>query len=95
MTVHEPTDTKIDRESVECILCRAQPGQACVFADGPAPIVDDTATRRRAVHAARYAETLPPDQRGPFWEDAVERYLSTELERMNAATDTSTTKGPS
>ena len=74
----------IDREAVECPLCWAQPGQACDFVDGPAPTVDDNGTRR-AVHAARYAASLPPEERGPFWENAVDSYLSAELERMNAA----------
>jgi len=75
----------IDREAVECDLCRARPGEACEFADGPAPLVDDNGIQRRAVHAARYAASLPPEERGPFWENAVDSYLSAELERMNAA----------
>lgn len=77
--------SKIDREAVECDLCRARPGEACEFVDGPAPMVDDNGTKRRAVHATRYAASLPPEERGPFWGNAVDSYLSTELEHMNAA----------
>lgn len=81
--------SKIDREAVECTLCRAQPGEACEFVDGPAPMVDDNGTKRRAVHATRYAASLPPEERKRFWESAVDSYLSAELERMNAAAPSS------
>lgn len=85
---------EVDREAAECTACRAQPGEACEFVDGPAPMVDDNGTRRRAVHAARYAASLPPKDRGPFWENAVESYLSAELERMNATAAPSTSEEP-
>lgn len=39
---------------------------------------------RRVVHAARYAETLPPGDRGAFWSTAVEKYLATKLAAITA-----------
>lgn len=73
-----------DRESVQCDVCGSEPGEPCVFPDGPAPpMVEDGGMRRRVVHAARYAKTLSPDQRAAFWENAVERYITTELALMD------------
>lgn len=72
-----------DRESIGCTVCGAEPGQACEFPDGPAPMVNDNGVLRRVVHAARYAATLPKEERAAFWENAVERYVSTELALMN------------
>ena len=74
-----------DRESFKCVVCGSDPGQACTFPDGPAPMVDDNGEQRRVVHAARYAMTLTPEQRAAFWEGAVGRYLSTELALMAEA----------
>ncbi len=81
MTVPE----RIDREAVPCSVCGAVPTEACDFPDGPAPMVDDNGAQRRVVHAARYAETLPPEDRPAFWARAVEDYMSAELARMDEA----------
>jgi hypothetical protein len=59
-----------------------------MFPGGPAPMVNDNGVRRRVVHAARYAETLPKEERAAFWEGAVQRYMATELALMSAAPGT-------
>lgn len=69
----------IDRESVGCTVCGATPGDPCDFNGSPAPMVNDDGVQRRSVHAARYAESLPPEARNAFWETAVESYLTKEL----------------
>jgi hypothetical protein len=46
-------------------------------------VVEDGISRR-VVHAARYAELLPANERAAFWEGAVERYMAGELALMNA-----------
>ena len=70
-----------DRESVRCPFCGAEPGQACAFwTDSGKPwMVLEDGVERRVVHAARYALTLPSNDRQEFWETAVEKYLATEL----------------
>lgn len=73
-----------DRESAACRVCGSEPGEPCAFPDGPAPMVNDNGVQRRVVHAARYAASLPEEERAAFWEAAVERYLTTELALMNA-----------
>lgn len=73
-----------DRESVHCTVCGAEPGEACEFPGGPAPMVVEDGISRRVVHAARYAELLPANERAAFWEGAVERYMAGELALMNA-----------
>ncbi len=83
----------VDRESVECSQCGAQPSEACEFVDGPAPIVDDNGIKRRGVHAARYAASLPPEERGQFWATAVESYLAKELWLMAEAENAAIARG--
>lgn len=71
------------RESVGCPFCGADPQQPCDFNGEPAPEVNDNGVMRRAVHAARYAQTLPEDERQAFWGSAVDKYLTTELGLMD------------
>lgn len=72
-------------ESVQCPFCGSAQGEACIFTDGPAPFVDGGDGPRRVVHAARYAESLPPEERQAFWRGAVERYMAIELAAMDEA----------
>lgn len=58
------------RESVDCPVCGAVPGERCEFAEPQALKPDGT----RPVHAARYAMTLPELERAQFWDGAIERW---------------------
>jgi hypothetical protein len=69
----------MDRESVVCPLCFAAVGEPCEFPEGPPWTVFDDGIQRRVVHAGRYAETLPQDERAGFWRGAVGGYLNEQL----------------
>lgn len=69
----------MERDTVFCPLCGSPPGTRCDFPGlTPPPVVEDGESRR-AVHAARYADTLLPDERSQFWENAVSAYLTQQL----------------
>lgn len=73
------------RETVFCVICAAAVGEPCSFPAGqPTMVIDEDGTERRAVHADRYAKTLPPDQRAAFWENAIESYFARELASLEA-----------
>lgn len=72
-----------NRETVKCPVCGVEIGKPCDFNGKPAPEVNDNGVMRRVVHAGRYAQTLPENERSEFWESAIEKYLSTELGLMN------------
>lgn len=68
-----------DRKTVACSECGAEVGEPCVWDVEPEQVVDVDGERRRAVHAARYAQTLPESERAAFWEAAVEQYITRAL----------------
>lgn len=72
------------RETVFCVVCAAAVGEPCSFPAGQPMVTDEDGTERRAVHADRYAKTLPPEQRAAFWENAIESYLAHELASLEA-----------
>lgn len=75
----------MNRETVFCPHCGAEPGQPCIFVDTPPWTVVEDGEERRVVHAARYAQTLTEDERQKFWEGAVDKYLSEQLAALKEA----------
>lgn len=67
------------RETVDCPVCGATPGEPCEFTE-PQPLKPDGT---RPVHAARYAMTLPESERGQFWEGRIEAYLSARIAEID------------
>lgn len=74
----------MNRETVNCRVCGAAAGEPCYFDGQPPGTVVENGVERRAVHAARYARTLPQGERAAFWETAVERYLAERLAALPA-----------
>lgn len=68
----------MDRETVACPQCGAGAGEPCDL-DLGAAVVEEDGEARRPVHAGRYAATLPPNEVGPFWEAAIDKYLTEQM----------------
>jgi hypothetical protein len=60
-------------ESVRCDACGAFTDEPCFNLD---QMITVNGVTRRAVHAARYAANLPPEERAAFWQQAVEKYFA-------------------
>ncbi len=75
--------TSADREAVRCPHCGANPDEACDFPNGGPWTVVENGVERRVVHAVRYAQTLPQDERAEFWATATERYMSEQLAALS------------
>lgn len=66
-------------ESVPCEACGAVAEQPCFDLNKTVTVNGIT---RRAVHAARYAANLPPEERAAFWNQAIDKYFDKELEEL-------------
>jgi len=73
----------MNRETVPCPHCVADPGEPCVFPEGEPWTVVEDGIERRTVHAGRYALTLAPEDRRAFWSTALDKYLSDELAALD------------
>lgn len=73
MTVDNP-------ESVRCPSCGSTPTTPCTGLD---QMVTVNGVTRRAVHADRRAASLPPSERGAFWDGLINRYFAEQDELTN------------